>query len=100
MIGDEGIVAGMLSEEAVLEQLIEEAGELVQASAKRLRILRGENWTPISPEGNMEDIREELAGVSLLIDVYRAKTGIDITEHFRKKEQKCARWLSRLGVTK
>ena len=31
-----------MSEESLLEQMIEESAELIQAAAKRLRIIRGE----------------------------------------------------------
>lgn len=95
---EENIVAGMLGEESLLEQLVEECGELVQVAAKRLRILRGENYTPVSRDGNMENLREELSDVALCIDVYRAKSGIDHPDFFRMKENKLARWLRRLGI--
>ena len=45
-------VATLLSEEALLEQLVEECGELVQAAAKRLRIYRGEK--PHAGDGGRE----------------------------------------------
>lgn len=98
MIGDESILANFLSEEALLEQLLEECGELVQAASKRLRILRGENWTPCSADANFENVREELADVGLCMDVYREKAGIDHPDFFRMKEAKCSRWIRRLGV--
>ena len=98
MIGDENILANFLSEEALLEQLLEECGELTQAAAKRLRILRGENWTPCSADANFDNVREELADVGLCMDVYRAKAGIEATEFFGMKESKCARWMHRLGI--
>lgn len=98
MIGDENILANFLSEEALLEQLLEECGELVQAASKRLRILRGENWTPCSADANSDNVREELSDVGLCIDVYRVKAGIDPTEFYSMKESKCARWIHRLGI--
>lgn len=62
-----------LSEECLLEQLIEECGELVQASAKRLRILRGESPTPVTEEVNKDALAEEIADVMLCMDVYKGK---------------------------
>lgn len=62
-----------MSEEALLEQLIEESGELIQAAAKRLRILRGESPTPVTLEKNMDAIIEEMADVTCCTSVYEEK---------------------------
>lgn len=89
-------IAERLSEEALLEQLIEECGELIQASAKRLRIIRGENYTPLGREANFEGLVEELADVTVCMNAYSHKTDID-PGHFGKiRESKKERWLSRL----
>lgn len=82
-----------LSESAILEQTIEEAGELIQACAKRLRIIRKENPTPVTINENRESMREELADVELCVEVLKAKTAIstDMT-----KEAKMKRWNDRL----
>ncbi len=89
-------IAERLSEEALLEQLIEECGELIQASAKRLRIIRGENFTPLGKEANFENVIEELADVTVCMNAYSWKADID-ADHFGKlRESKKGRWLSRL----
>jgi len=62
-----------LSEEALLEQLIEESGELVQACAKRLRILRGENFTPVTLEDNANSLLEECNDIYLCLNVLSGK---------------------------
>lgn len=82
------------SEAAMLEQTIEEAGELIQAAAKRLRILRGESPTPILPEDNLHSLTEEVADVELcleLLPVYAMTESIDVF-----KNAKIDRWVKRL----
>lgn len=84
-----------MSEEAILEQVIEEAGELVQAAAKRLRILRGESPTPVTLKDNFGNLIEEMADVRLCIDVTTEKLMArhEVAEMYREKEE---RWENRL----
>ena len=86
--------------EAILEQLIEEAGELIQASAKRLRIMRGTNPTPITYKENTESLQEEIADVQLCIDLVIQAMNYDNTETQKNieltKQRKLSRWLERL----
>lgn len=84
-----------MSEEAILEQVIEEAGELVQAAAKRLRILRGESPTPVTLKDNFGNLIEEMADVRLCIDVTTEKLMArqEVSEMYREKEE---RWENRL----
>lgn len=91
-------VAARLSEEAILEQLAEECGELVQQCAKRLRILRGENPTPVGLIENYEHLTEELVDVRVMIDVFEKKTDIDKKRVYDIAERKLARWSKRLGA--
>lgn len=85
-----------MSEEALLEQLIEESGELIQAAAKRLRILRGESPTPVTLEKNMTAIIEEMADVECCTSVYETKMHIrhSITHSYFEKME---RWNIRLN---
>ena len=87
---------------AVLEQLIEETGELIQASAKQLRIMRGINPTPITHNKNIENIQEEIADVQLCIELAIRAIGSDSVETKKKidliKQRKLSRWLDRLGI--
>lgn len=89
-------IAGALSEEALIEQLVEECGELVQAGAKRLRILRGENPSPKSLIDNGHDLMEELVDVLLAEEVLVEKLGCRF-DCAGMKQRKLDRWLSRLG---
>lgn len=85
-----------MSEEALLEQLLEECGELVQAGAKRLRILRGESPTPVTKVQNLRNLTEELGDVSLCIGVLCDKLQIreDVHNVAKVKEE---RWEQRLN---
>ena len=91
-------IAARLSEEAILEQLAEECGELVQQCAKRLRILRGENYTPVGLIENYEHLTEELVDVRVVMEVFGQKTGIDKTRVHKLAAGKLARWKMRLGI--
>lgn len=83
-----------MSEESLLEQLIEECGELIQAGAKRLRILRGENPTPVTKDENLANLREEINDVSLCIDVLDWKFPVLFST---EKAKKYERWCERLA---
>ena len=85
-----------MSEEALLEQLIEESGELIQVAAKRLRILRGESPTPVTLEKNMTALIEEMADVECCTSVYETKMHIrnSITHSYFDKMD---RWNMRLN---
>ena len=99
-IGDEvcRALANRLSEEALLEQIAEECGELVQQCAKRLRILRGENPTPVGLADNYEHLVEELADVHLVTGIYELKMGIDSERIYHVVAMKFLRWSERLGL--
>ena len=88
--------------EAILEQLIEELGELVQASAKHLRIMRGTNPTPITYSENIENIQEEIADVQICIELAIQAMSYDSIEIEKKidfiKQRKLSRWLDRLEI--
>ena len=83
-----------LSEEALLEQLIEGCGELTKACAKRLRIIRGENFTPVTPEENERNLEEECNDVYLCIDVLSEKKHLLNHGIYIEKKQ---RWITRIN---
>lgn len=91
-----------IEKEAVLEQLIEEAGELIQASAKHLRIMRGVNPTPITRGENIKNLEEEIADVQLCIDLTIQSLRCDSVKTQKEiefiKQQKLSRWLDRLEI--
>lgn len=85
-----------MSEEALLEQLLEECGELVQVLAKRLRIIRGESPTPVTDKANLKGIIEECADVCLCIDTVIDK--LNCKEAVLEiKNYKTLRWIERLN---
>ena len=92
-------IADFLSEESLLEQLIEESGELIQSASKRLRILRGENPTPVTEEKNYSNLVEELADITTVAQVYEAKRDITSLEITEAESDKLKRWATRLALT-
>jgi len=58
-----------LSQRAILLQLSEEASELSVAATKLVRILDGENPSPVSPEEARSHILEEYGDVLDCIDI-------------------------------
>ena len=91
----EAEIAKKLTKAAALEQMAEEASELVQAALKYARILRGENPTPVTEREDIGHLSEEVADVLVCMDVVMeypdALYGVD-EQVFEKK----ARWLDRL----
>lgn len=82
---------------AMLEQLAEECTELAHAALKMSRVLRGENPTPKTWTECLDALTEEIADVELCMDQLE-----DFVDTFRIetiKDQKWARWMSRLKVT-
>lgn len=89
-------IARSLSEEAVLEQLVEECGELVSAASKRLRILRGENYTPVSREANFDSLVEECVDVEVCLRVAEVRLLMDGDYMENVRRTKTERWCNRL----
>lgn len=70
-----------LGEPAVLEQLAEECAELGQAALKMARLQRGENPTPKSWLDCKENLEEELADVTLCVQmVYLSGNDTDVAD--------------------
>lgn len=80
----------------LLCQLAEEASELAQAALKLKRAMEGTNPTPKSVEECVENVDEEIADVSLLVDLL----GYNKREHMLAQGgiayRKAERWLKRL----
>lgn len=85
-----------MSEESLLEQLLEECGELIQAAAKRLRILRNESPTPVTEEENKAQLNEEAADVSLIINVLCMTGNLNSASLTNTAISKYRRWKYRL----
>ena len=91
-----------IGREAVLEQLIEECGELVQAAAKQLCIFRGVNYTPVKLSENSSNLLEESADLELCQKLLKISFSAN-TERTEKRTEKIkaaklARWLERLEI--
>ena len=92
------IVADTLDEPELLCQLAEEASELSTAALKLRRAITKINPTPKSEEECRDNLAEELADVSLCLDVL----GIDTTDRalmltmVKTVNRKCQRWVKRL----
>ena len=82
----------------LLAQLAEEATELAHAALKLRRVLDGSNPTPKSSGEALNDLVEEVADVSLLIDL----VGMDSFERDIQNimRHKTMRWRNRLEVMK
>lgn len=88
-------IAKKIGEAALLEQTAEECAELSKEVLKLARILRGDNPTPKSKAWVLQDVIEEIADVSLCLDVLKEALGCykSVDEI---KEEKCNRWIERI----
>lgn len=91
-------IASKLSETALITQALEELGELSQVLAKRLRILRGENWTPCNDAENFTHLTEETADVILCLNVLNSKIEIMRPKFEEITNFKLDRWKKRLEL--
>lgn len=88
-----------ISVSEILCQLAEECSELSKAALKLRRAISKENPTPIDECEAMDNLIEEIADVSLILEVL----GIDNNNHkvclsiLRITNQKMDRWLDRLA---
>ena len=81
----------------LLLQFNEESGELIQAVAKLVRKERGTNPTPVTSRECVQALVEELADVSLVLDVLAEHWGVDPDAVDLVKYLKRARWQERLS---
>ena len=85
-----------IGEPALLEQLAEECSELAQAALKLARWKRGENPTPKRWYEMLADLNEEIADVSLCVDMLESEISIDKGRIERITERKMKRWAHRI----
>lgn len=83
-----------LSQEELLCQLAEEASELVQAALKVVRILNGNNPTPVSEQEAYKNLSEEIVDISVCLAVL-GFCKID-PEGDTRFDKKLNRWCERL----
>lgn len=79
----------IIPEPALYEQLAEECVELAQASLKKARKLRDENFTPKTMDEIDQEIIEELTDVLLVANV------CNLNYDKKLEEQKAQRWVYR-----
>lgn len=83
------IIADIVPEAALYEQLAEECSELAQAALKKARKLRNENYTPKTMDEIDADILEEYNDVRLCTMV------LNLSENPQVITDKLNRWIGR-----
>ena len=81
---------------AVLEQLGEEGGEMVQAALKYARRKRGEKPTPKSEMECLDNLTEEIADVELCINILILSGVVDEDRVAAVMKNKETRWRERI----
>ena len=85
-----------LSKEELLAQLAEECAELSKAALKLRRAYSGENPTPVTRPEAFQNLVEEVADVTLCIEVLGLNTHEALYNCGRIWEEKSVRWMNRL----
>lgn len=85
-----------LSQEELLCQLAEECAELSKAALKLRRIYAGVNPTPVTRAEAFHNLVEEIADVTLCIEVLGLNTPEALYNCGRIWEEKSVRWMHRL----
>ena len=86
-------VTDFLPQDEILIQLAEEAAELSQAALKMRRVLDGKNPTPVGYAQALKDLNEEIADVTLCIDLIGC---VNFSQVNSTRAWKLKRWISRL----
>ena len=85
-----------LSQEELLCQLAEECAELGKAALKLRRVYDGNNPTPVKRGEAYKDLLEEIADVSLCMEVLNLNTPLVMVEVQKTMNMKVHRWAMRL----
>ena len=85
-----------LSKEELLAQLAEECAELGKAALKLRRVYSGQNPTPVKRPEAFNNLVEEIADVTLCLEVLGLNTAEVLYNCGRIWEEKSARWKHRL----
>lgn len=78
----------------LLNQLAEEAAELASAANKMIRIIDGENATPVSAEDGWNNVLEEVADVQVCAG--EILNLCDWENVVKMRDEKTTRWMQRL----
>jgi NTP pyrophosphatase (non-canonical NTP hydrolase) len=89
-------VRAHLSKEELLAQLAEECNELGKAALKLRRAYSGENPTPVKRADAFANLVEEIADVTLCIEVLGCNTPEILYNCGKIWEEKSARWMNRI----
>ena len=84
------IIQSQLSEPILLEMLAEECSELCKAALKKSRVIRAENYTPITEQEAQENLIEEFSDLILCAKV------LNLVEDDEIVNYKLNRWVKRL----
>lgn len=85
-----------LGQEDLLLQLAEEASELSAAAAKLVRVIRGENPTPLKYDEALSNLLEEVTDVQVVLGETMSMEDWDRVANLRPV--KLNRWIDRLEV--
>lgn len=85
-----------LPQEELLCQLAEECAELSKAALKLRRVYDGTNPTPVKRSEAFNNLVEEIADVTLCLEVLGLNTGEVLYNCGKIWEEKSARWKKRL----
>ena len=85
-----------ISKEELLAQLAEECAELGKAALKLRRAYSGENPTPVTRAEAFANLVEEVADVTLCLEVLCLNTAEVLCNVGTIMEEKSARWKNRL----
>ena len=88
-----------LPQEELLAQLAEECAELGKAALKLRRVYDGKNPTPVTEKEAHRNLMEEIADVSLCLEVLGLNHPSDMIEVQKTMNMKVHRWALRLGET-
>lgn len=89
-------VRNNLSQEELLCQLAEECAELGKAALKLRRVYDGTNPTPVKRSEAFNNLVEEIADVTLCLEVLGMNTAEVLYNCGKLWEEKSARWKNRL----
>ena len=89
-------IRGHLSTEELLTLLAEECSELSKAALKLRRVYNGDNPTPVRRPDAYDNLIEEIADVTLCVEVLGLNTTENLYRVGKIWETKLSRWKQRL----
>jgi NTP pyrophosphatase (non-canonical NTP hydrolase) len=94
------VLAKTVSQRSILEQLMEEAGELIKAASKLIRTDSEDNPTPVSKEEAFHSLIEEWSDLGLCLEIYlrQIDTKLLTSGASYAPTDKAERWIRRLAA--